>query len=389
MPAVGDAEVSIVYRHVPQYRREFYELLRRRLAADGVTLRLVHGQPVGADATKGDAIQLPWATGIRNRSIGAAGKHLVWQPVWPHVRRSDLVIAEQASKLLVNYLLLGAQRLGGPSVALWGHGVNLQADGRSITRASEQVKRRASATAHWFFAYTEGVAERLRRAGYPGERITVTQNAVDTRALRLESAGATEEDCRELRRELGLGSAPVGLFLGSVYAEKRPGYLLAAADELRRILGDFHLVVAGGGPDLPLLEDAGATRPWIHVLGPVFGRRKAVLGRLADVLLMPGLVGLVVLDAFALGTPLVTTAIPYHSPEFEYLRHGDNGLVLPAPATPEDYAAAVAELLRRPDLRARLTEGCRASADRYTVEEMTDRYAAGVLAALRTPARAG
>jgi L-malate glycosyltransferase len=39
-------------------------------------------------------------------------------------------------------------------------------------------------------------------------------------------------------------------------------------------------------------------------------------------MLMPGLVGLAVLDAFADGIPRVTTVIEYHSPEIEYLVPG-------------------------------------------------------------------
>jgi glycosyltransferase involved in cell wall biosynthesis len=378
--------VAIVYRHVPQYRREFYERLRGDLDDLGIELALVHGQPVGADAAKRDAVRLPWATEIRNRSVDLAGTQLVWQPAWAQVRRADLVVVEQATKLLLNHLLLAGQRFGGPRVGLWGHGVNLQADGRLVTRAAEAVKRRSTRAAHWFFAYTEGVARRVRDSGFPADHITVVQNALDTEALQHWYAEIDEAEVAALRRRHGIAGTRVGLYVGALYREKRLAFLLEAAARTRAELGDFELVVAGTGPDAGLVEAAARRHPWIHPLGPVFGRDKALLGRLADVMLMPGLVGLSVLDAFAFGTPMVTTAVPYHSPEIEYLSDGVDGVILPAATTPAGYGTAVAELLAAPDRLAALRQGCRAAAGRYTVGEMSGRCAGGIAEALARPA---
>lgn len=375
--------VSIVYRHIPQYRREFYETLRCDLDRLGIRLDLVHGQPVGEDAAKSDAIRLPWATEIRNRCVAVAGRHLVWQPAWRQVRRSDLVIVEQASKLPLNYLLLAAQRMGGPRVALWGHGVNLQADGSAVTAAAESVKRKATLAAHWFFAYTEGVAGRVRDLGFAADRITVVQNALDTRALRRRYLEVPDADVAALRRRHGITGSRVGLYLGSLYSHKRLDFLVESALSTRDTVGDFELVVAGTGPDAGIVRAAADRYPWIHAVGPVFGATKAAFGKLADVMLMPGLVGLAVLDSFALETPMLTIAVPYHSPEIEYLQDGVNGVVLPAEASPPAYGTAVAALLRDHGRLAVLRRGCRDSAGRYTVAEMSARCADGVSRALR------
>ena len=382
----GRPEVSIVYRHVPQYRTPFYERLRTDLDDLGIGLRLVHGQPVGEDAGRADAVRLPWATEVRNRTLDVAGKQLVWQPAWRQTRRSQLVIVEQASKLPLNYLLLATQRLGGPRVALWGHGVNMQADGRPVTRAAEAAKRRATRVAHWFFAYTDGVAAKVRDLGFPADRITVVQNALDTEALRRWYLEATDAEVDAVRAEHGITGAHVGLYVGALYRGKRLDFLVESAVRTREILGDFELVIAGAGPEAGAVHAAAREHSWIHAVGPVFDRRKALLGRVSDVLLMPGLVGLAVLDAFALGAPMVTTAVPYHSPEIEYLTDGRNGLVLPAASTPREYGAAVAGLLAAPARLDGLRRGCRESADRYTVAEMSTRFAAGISAALASAA---
>ena len=46
--------------------------------------------------------------------------------------------------------------------------------------------------------------------------------------------------------------------------------------------------------------------------------------------LLPGAVGLGVLDSFAFDVPLVTVDLPYHGPEIDYVRDGENGVKLPA-----------------------------------------------------------
>src|SRR2546428_14166008 len=90
--------VAIVYRHIPQYRQEFYERLRRDLDDDDFDLRLVHGQPVGTDAARADSAYLPWATEIRNRSIGVAGRQLVSQPARRPCQKAAVVVVEAATK---------------------------------------------------------------------------------------------------------------------------------------------------------------------------------------------------------------------------------------------------------------------------------------------------
>jgi hypothetical protein len=96
---------------------------------------------------------------------------------------------------------------------------------------------------------------------------------------------------------------------------------------------------------------------------------------------MPGAVGLAAVDSFALGTPLITTRCAAHGPEFEYLVHGRNALVVDGDA--DGYAATVVGLLTRPYELAQLRGACRTEAACYTIEAMVDRFAAGVEGLLR------
>lgn len=143
--------------------------------------------------------------------------------------------------------------------------------------------------------------------------------------------------------------------------EKRPGLALAALAELRRGGQDAALVVAGTGPlHARLAERADRDRLPVRFLGHLADR--AELGALlasADVVLAPGPVetfGLAALEALACGTPVAvsrSSALP--------------DIVGPAGAVAVDsgagFAAAVAELLARPQARRRAA--ARARAERY------------------------
>ena len=90
------------------------------------------------------------------------------------------MIVEQANRLALNYLLLAARPAGGPRVAFFGHGANLQGNPASLR---EHWRRILARTPNWWFAYTDGTADRVLSAGFPANRMTVVQNAVDTSGL--------------------------------------------------------------------------------------------------------------------------------------------------------------------------------------------------------------
>ena len=149
---------------------------------------------------------------------------------------------------------------------------------------------------------------------------------------------------------------------------------------MREAVPDFHLLVIGGGPDAGIAEAAAAELPWVHYAGERFGAEKTALASLGRVYLMPGLVGLGVLDSFAYGTPIVATDVPYHSPEIDYLRHGENGLIVADDV--RTYAGAVTELLTDEAWRLQLRRGAEAALETFTIEAMARRFADGVLEAL-------
>jgi glycosyltransferase involved in cell wall biosynthesis len=360
--------VVVVQELLPAYRVPFFEALRARLAESGVELTVVHGSARGDRASRADAGSLPWAVPVGNRNLRVAPRATaVWQPV-PRalLADADVVVVEQANRQLLNYLLLARYvATGRPRLVLWGHGADLQAEGPTAWAAG-RFKAAVSRRAHWWLAYTEGSADRVASLGFPRERVTVVQNAVAVPP----ASGSVDRRAGQC------------IYVGSLYRHKRIDYLIEAGRRAAELRPDFRLVVVGDGEDRSLLAEAAAAHPWLDHRGSVFGQDAADLLRQSTLLLMPGLVGLAVVDSFATGCPLVTVDLDLHSPEIEYLVNGVNGVCLPAGTTSKAYAEAVVELLDDPARLETLREGCREAAATYTLDAMVERYADGLLQAL-------
>jgi glycosyltransferase involved in cell wall biosynthesis len=377
---VNRPRVVVVYKWIPQYRKRFFELLRESLADRGVDLVLVYGSPAGEDARKSDAVDISWGHHIRNRYLGARANAACWQPCLGHVRNADLVIVEQANRLLVNYLLIGCRKLVRTRVAFWGHGRNFQA--RPADGASERLKTLLARSVDWWFAYVPTSAEVVAGAGFPRDRITIVQNSVDTSSLATALRGVNASNVATLRASLGLAGNHVCIFCGSMYPEKRIPFLIDACARVRSAVPDFEMLFVGAGVDQDKVVCAADLYEWVHMVGPIFGGERAPYFGLAKLALMPGLVGLGVVDSFVAGVPMVTTSVSYHSPEIEYLRDGVNGLIVDETSGVQGYAQSVIDLLADSARRKVLVEGCERSAQVYTIEAMVRNFSDGVMRAL-------
>jgi glycosyltransferase involved in cell wall biosynthesis len=369
MSSSGARRVVVVQELLTGYRVPFFDALRTRLARDDVELVLVHGRAKGDRAARGDSGDLPWAVTVDNLHLRLApgASPAVWEPVPRALLRSaDVVVVEAANRHLLNYLLLARYLVTRrPRLVLWGHGGNLQAEGR-WSGVAERFKATVSRRPYWWLAYTEGSADRVVANGFPRERVTVVQNAV-----------AVPPSTTPVERVPGQC-----VYIGSLYRHKRIGFLLDAGRRAAALRSDFRLVVVGDGEERALVE-AAAGEPWLDYRGPQFGSAAADLLRRSNLLLMPGLVGLAVVDAFAAECPLVTVDLPFHSPEVEYLHDGVNGVLLPGDTDAATYGEVVADLLGDPERIETLRRGCRDAAATYTLEAMVERYADGLLHALR------
>jgi glycosyltransferase involved in cell wall biosynthesis len=375
-------KVLIIETFIPHYRVPFFEGLHDALRREKVGLRVAYGRQSRIDGYGYYGAQGHLPFGVKTRNYWLYNARVLLQPVLWEIIRADLVIVEQANKHLVNYLLLVLSRLGIKKVAFWGHGWNRQR--RNPNSLSERVKARLVRFPDWWFAYTYGTARYLKSKGVHARVITVVQNSVDVTRFRNQLSEITDLDLGRARSDLGIQpESKVGLFCGRLHRDKKLAFLLDASRGIKARVPHFHLIIIGDGPEKRVAEAFAEGEDWVHHVGARLGREKALYFRLAQVALYPGVMGLGILDAFACGLPVITTDIPGHGPEIDFLENGSNGVMCrPVLA---DYADAVVRVLSDRSLSCRLSAGALESAGRYSLEAMVENFKNGILQCLRPP----
>jgi glycosyltransferase involved in cell wall biosynthesis len=380
MSPIANRRVIYVYPPLFKYRAPFQEKVRENLSNHGIEYQVAYCDPPLTSVLKADTTELSWAIKTPIRYIQLPKYNLIYQDALSVLKGSELIIMQHESKLLLNYILHMRRIFGPTKISYFGHGRNFQSS--TPNSLSERMKRFLATKVDWWFAYNDLSARLIEGYGFPADRITSFRNAIDTKELSKEIASVSLEDLEEQRKVLRLEGSNVGAFIGGIYEEKRISFLIDAAKRIRQDVPDFELLIIGGGPQFDMLTDAVKDLPYIRALGPQYGREKTELAMLAKVFLMPGLVGLAVLDSFAYRTPMITTDYRYHSPEIDYLRHGINGWIARPWHDVDAYASAVTMILRNSELRERLSRAAGAASTEYSIEDMASRFTDGVLQAL-------
>ena len=359
---------------IAHYRTSFYQLLGKHADEAGITLKVVASRSLPTNMLPGEALNAvdaplyklgPFA--LQNTLAPSAG--------------CDLVIAQQEAKSLANYALQLKRLFSSQRFAFWGHGKNFQS--KSIRSLGENIKRRTALHCDWWFAYNIASAAVLEELGFPTERITLVNNSIDTKALIAARSVLSSEAIKSAKASLAIDSAHVAIYTGGLYEEKRIPFLLEAAAKVRAQLPDFHLIIIGGGPQKDLVAQAARDNFWIHYLGPRNDAEKLPYWAASKVSLIPGAVGLGVLDSFALGVPLITSRTFGHGPEIAYLKPGINGVMVEQGESSSHYAAAVVNLLKDDEQRAKMIHAGLRECETLNIETMARNFAEGIEAALR------
>lgn len=375
MPSKMRSKVVVIQEHLPHYRVPFFQLVRERLNQSGIDILIICGT---ASDKRFINTGVDWVTRVPIRRFGPFALHSAFE----HCRNADLVIAVQEVKYVLSWWLQLKSRFTGLKFAFWGHGKNFQS--RNSLTPAVVFKRILACKVDWWFAYNNLSARVVASYGFPAERITSVGNAVDTTGMKRRLLELSSAEIDEARALHGIHSENVAVYTGGLYPDKRIDFLLKAARSVRAKVPDFELVVIGDGSESFKVKEAADAEKWIHFLGSKNDNDKVPYWAMSKLLLMPGLVGLVVVDSFALGVPIVTTDYPYHSPEIDYLKDGNNGCIVPCGDDSGIYAEAVIHLLQNPNRIESLKQGAIRSAELHTIENMAANFADGVVRCLRT-----
>jgi glycosyltransferase involved in cell wall biosynthesis len=121
-------------------------------------------------------------------------------------------------------------------------------------------------------------------------------------------------------------------YIGGLDTSKRVDRLVEILDALWLITPKLKCLIAGSGSDAHLL-DAASQRGQVARIPYANASDKALISRVASCLLNPGRIGLIAVDALAMGLPIVTMPYAFHAPERDYLTEGVSLFVGPENAS--------------------------------------------------------
>jgi glycosyltransferase involved in cell wall biosynthesis len=228
------------------------------------------------------------------------------------------------------------------------------------------VGRRMVREASGWIAVTSGEFPDFERYGIARERVTVLPNGVELRPVATQPAA----------EEFAARFAPYILYVGRLHPVKGPDLLLDAFRTIGERFTRHRLVFIGPDDGIrAALEETArsfAQGERVVFLGYRDGAEKDALFRNAQLLVIPSrseAMSLVALEAAAVATPVVLT----DRCGFDEIAQVDSRLVVPA--TAEDIARAVCELLETPPDLARIGQALQAHvAGRFGWSTVIDRF---------------
>lgn len=221
--------------------------------------------------------------------------------------------------------------------------------GRDLAYPDAKLKNAAYATEHALCDAIILYAEHLRK--YVARRFQY-KIFIANNTLVLTYPGLPPDSRDKVLRAYNICTRKNIICMGRFQKRKRVDQLVAAMQLMNRL--DVGLILVG--PDVErVLENVQG--PNIYKLGPIYDDQRFDLLSAADVYCLPGAVGLSIVDAFHCGLPFVTEEGD-ESAEIAYLKHGENGFVVPRGDVTE-LARHLLLLLDNDELRARFSEAAR------------------------------
>ena len=235
----------------------------------------------------------------------------------------------------------------------------------SINRYPWPLARLGAWQEEWGIRHTDGItaASRwlLERAGSyaPQTPVLYLPNGVPDTPAAVSQRGADADDVLFFTRFVEVPPAWLGAFAASLYANRPHTRLIVAGAPVQPGLDEPFRHAVGGA-----LAAAGAPADGVQWLGfvtppempPLYARCGCAIFPAAPVPLQQAKCSVRLATTLLQGIPVVASAVG------EQAAYGADGAarLVPAEASPAEFAAAVDDVLRRPDQQIALTEGARA-----------------------------
>ncbi|MBL4591498.1 MAG: glycosyltransferase family 4 protein [Phycisphaerales bacterium] len=216
-------------------------------------------------------------------------------------------------------------RVRGKRVLMWTHGWLREESG--LKRRFRDIFYRL---AHGLLLYNNRAKEIGIAHGFDPDRMYVIYNSLDADTQRSVRDSIDSERIETIRNEYFPGRAhyPVLATVTRLMPDKRIDMLINAAEILERNGFPVNILIVGSGPEEKNLRDQAESKGVaVHFSGAVYDEH--TLGEVlmaADLTVMPGAIGLLVMHSMAYGTPVIShNNFDNQGPENEAIVEGITG----------------------------------------------------------------
>lgn len=275
--------------------------------------------------------------------------------LWGHLSRGKFDLVVTLGWTMPNTFIVWLMgKLGAHASAVWDESIPHSTGG--LKKIVMPVLKRYFGSFDGYLAASHACIEYMVQMSAPRERVVLMPQITDNAFFSTESARYRAQR-EEFKRELGIHTRQVILFVGQLTPRKNVLTLLDAFRDLAATRADVSLLVVGEGG---LRTDLLARRDAYHLQDRVFIESfvvQAILPKyyaLADVFVLPSVYdtfGVVVAEAMACGLPIVTT--PTVGASSSIVVENGNGLLVTASDT-AGFTRAFEKILADDGLRVRM-----------------------------------
>jgi glycosyltransferase involved in cell wall biosynthesis len=361
-------KIVIITPYINTYREAFYFALQEKLTCEGISLEVLTGKPFGIQSGSNDLGTRFPSKRLYRFGYSFKGKILRFRIPTRSSLFCDLLVVEHATGNLETYFLLLLRKALGLKTAVWGHGYTIT---QKVSKFEMRLQRFMILISDYYLAYTEGSAERALSIGAKADKVFVLNNSIDTYNL----IDLSRLDSGEPQFAEGWNA----LFLGSLTEGKEIEDLVILVDQIRSQHSDFRLIVGGEGPGKRFFTDHFRDSYVTH-LGYLDDREKVRVSKECKVILSTGRIGLLAVDSFALGLPIVHRKYDFHGPEFEYLNTHNSFPV----ENDEQFVSRIGSLMENPQELSKVSDVCRKMSTTYSIENFVENFSRPLIEALKS-----
>lgn len=299
-------KIAIVLPTLPAYRKDFFELLNEKLAAEEIEFVVFHG------TTRTKIVKNARDVRFAQQCLATTETNLLGCTV---------TRIKQLTNAVKKYRPDGVIFLFNPAIvsfwqvwqycirkkipyAVWSCGYVRPELSERAKRIREKILLHILKPAHIHICYGHLYKKHLSDLGISAEKIIVAQNTVHVERI-LAGASATSDPTKNP------ASLTRILYVGALIKNKRLEAAMLAVQQLRRKGYRIRFTIVGGGTifdELKKFADTHDMNDYIELTGPKYGDDLSACFTGSDVFLLSGSGGLAINEAMAYGLPVISTA---------------------------------------------------------------------------------